>query len=72
MKYFYVIADIGDGIPSYDFCLRAKTQQSAENKAWKILKADYPECFGTKSWRTGDFSICEITAEQLLKRLTLN
>jgi hypothetical protein len=72
MKNYYIRADLGDGIPSYDFVIRAKTLINAENKAWKILRQDYSEVFTEKRFRTGDFSICEITAEELLKRLTLN
>lgn len=69
MKYYFITFELGDGIPNYDFVIRAKTLKSAENIARKILKQDYP-----MEWKIqkGDFGCGETTAEQLLKDLTLN
>lgn len=70
LKHFYIRADLGDGIPSYDFVLKATILDVAEKKAKSILKKDYPEQW---SWSDGiDFSCEEITAETLLERLTVN
>ena len=68
MKNYYIRYDIGDGIPSYDFCLRAKDLDKAVKLAQAILENDYPE-----EWRENrDFSCRETSAEQLLKDLTIN
>lgn len=70
LKYFYIRADLGDGIPSYDFVVKATIFDVAEKLAKKILKKDYPEQW---SWRDGiDFKCEDITAETLLNRLTVN
>lgn len=69
MKNYYVLCDVGEGIPSYDFVVRAKTLKEAIKIGGKILKTDYPENW---DYNKNDFSVCEITARQLLKRLTLN
>ena len=66
MKNYYVRADLGDGIPIYDFVLKAKTIEEAMKRAGEILREDYPE------HDSEDFSVCEITADELLKRLTIN
>ena len=66
MKNYYIRADLGDGIPCYDFVLKAKDFDTARKEAGKLLEKDYPEVMGD------DFSCEEITADELLKRLTLN
>jgi hypothetical protein len=71
MKNYYVRADLGEEVPSYDFIVKAKTQEEAEKLAEKELKESYAE-----QWSYGvggiDFSCYEITAEELLARLTIN
>lgn len=72
MKNYYIVADIGEGIPSYNFILRAKSIDIAKLKAGKILKTDYPDQWNWNGELGIDFTCREITAEQLLKDLTLN
>lgn len=71
MKYYYIIAEIEEGYPSYTFVIKAETMQDADILARKVLKTDYPEAW---SWRDGgiDYTIRETTAEKLLEHLTLN
>jgi len=66
-KYFYVRVELGECIPSYDFCLKAKTFEKAKELATEIITEDYPE-----QSEYADYFLIEITAEQLLKRMTLN
>jgi molybdate-binding protein len=70
MKNYYVCCDLGEGIPSYDFVVRAESLDEAVKKAEKIINTDYPENW--KEYNDKDFSCHEITAEQLLERLTIN
>ena len=69
MKHYYISFELGDGIPDYDFVLRAKNIDIAMLKARKILRQDYP-----MEWRIqkGDFGCSEITADELLQRMCLN
>lgn len=68
MKNYYVLCDVGEGIPCYDFVIKAKSLKEAIKKGGAILKADYPENW---DYNKNDFSVCEITAEELLNRLTI-
>ncbi len=43
IKYYFVIAEIGEGYPDYEFILKAETLKEAEKKAFKIIKNDYPD-----------------------------
>lgn len=75
MEHYYIVADIGEGIPSYNFVLKAKNLRDACLEAEKILKEDYPDqarSKGSDTFNEYDYSCREITAEQLLKELTLN
>lgn len=67
-KNYYILADLGEGIPSYDFVLKAKSEEEARKLASEILEKDYPE--DPEDSKT--FSCHEITAEQLLEQMTLN
>ena len=68
MKHFYIRYDLGEGIPTYDFCLKVESIAEACKEAEKILKSDYGEQFEVSN----EYSCEEITAEELLKRMTLN
>ena len=68
-KTYYVNCDVGEGYPSYDFVVKAKTLKEAIRLAGKELKYSYPENW---EYNKNDFSVCEITANELLERLTLN
>jgi hypothetical protein len=70
MKNYYIYATLNDYMPCYDFVIKAKTLESAKNKAEKILKTDYPEQWNDRHGI--DYTCREITAEGLLKALTLN
>jgi hypothetical protein len=69
MKNYFITFEVAEGVPDYDFVIRAKTEKSAQNIARKIIMQDYP-----MEWeiQKGDFGCSEITAEQLLKQMTLN
>jgi len=69
MKNYYIRADLGDGIPSYDFVVKAENLDDAIKQGGAILRQDYPEEYRD---RENDFYCCHITAEQLLKRLTID
>ena len=43
MKHYYINTELGDGIPNYDFVIKAKNIDIANLKAHKILKSDYPD-----------------------------
>ena len=72
LKYFYVCADIGEGIPSYDFVLKCKNIDIACLKARKILKNDYQDEWEAHGKDGINFSCGEITAQELLERMCLN
>ncbi len=59
--------DMGDGIPNYDFVIKAKSLKEAENMAYKVIKADYPDYTQAHE----QFSCHEISANDLLERLTI-
>jgi hypothetical protein len=69
MNYYYINAEICESYPNYEFVLKARTLESATNKAHKIIKQDYPEDYRHAK---GNTSIREVTAETLLAYLTLN
>jgi len=69
MKNYYVNCDVGEGYPNYDFVVIAKTLKEATKIGGKILKEDYPENW---EYNKNDFSVEEITAEQLLLKMTIN
>jgi len=70
MENYYISTEIEENMPTYDFILKAKTEKEAEKLAHKIIKKDYPEHY--KYGKASDIYIEEITAEKLLKDLTLN
>jgi hypothetical protein len=68
MKHYYIHFEVGEGYPDYEFVIKAKDFESAKFLAGVTLSADYPEQFKSDN----DFYCIEITAEQLLERLTIN
>lgn len=70
LKFYYIRAEVGEGYPSYDFVLKYKTLKQAEKEAKKILMQDYPDTFVGKY--ADRFSCYEVTADQLIKIMTLN
>jgi hypothetical protein len=70
MKHYYTSTTIEEGMPEYMFVLRAQNSEQAEMKAHKIIKKDYPEHY--KFGLANDIYVEEVTAESLLKLLTLN
>jgi hypothetical protein len=70
MKHYFIRAEVCEGYPDYEFVLKEKTQKQAESRAKKILMQDYPDIF--KGKYADRFSCYEITAEDLIKILTLN
>lgn len=69
MKYYLMSCDVGEGIPSYEFVIKAKTLKGAETIGRKILKGDYPENW---DYNQDSYSIHEVTAEELLDIMTIN
>lgn len=80
-KYFFVSADIGEGIPSYQFVLNAPNIEEATREAFEIITRDYPEectakggggVYWEKDGIYDDFSVHELTAKEIIERLTIN
>ena len=61
---YYIVADIGDDIPSYNFVVKAGSRIEAEAIAENTLERDYSDY--------KDYTCREITADELLKQLTVN
>jgi DNA polymerase III sliding clamp (beta) subunit (PCNA family) len=70
MKNYYIKAEIEEISPDYTFVVRAKTFKEAEKIAEKELEENYADAY--HFYGGIDFSCCEITAEGLLARLTIN
>lgn len=68
-KYYYVTCDVGEGVPSYDFVIRAKNLEEAERIGGGILKTDYPENW---EYNKNSYAVYEVTAKTLLNRMVLN
>lgn len=67
MRNYYVVVEIEEGMPDYNFVLKAKSLKEAEDEAYKIIKSDYPDY--TQAHES--FNCREISADDLLERLTL-
>jgi len=70
LKNYFIRAEVEEEYPDYIFVIRAKTQKQAEKLAQKELTTSYPGIFVGKY--TDRFSCYEITANELLQRLTIN
>lgn len=68
-KIFLVEADLGEGVPTYTFIVRANTLKEADKVARSIIKADYPENW---EYNKDDYAVHEVNAEELIERLTIN
>ena len=67
MKYFFIRADVGDEVPSYEFVIKANKMETAEKIANKIIKQDYQE------YGNPDFSCREVkTFENFLAEMLIN
>lgn len=42
-KHFYITAELAEGIPSYNFVVKADTEDQARDIAREIIENDYPE-----------------------------
>jgi len=73
MNYYYISAEIAENMPDYNFVLKAKTCNSAVNKAFKIIKADYGDYFNNDKHIEKSYS-CELIEDtkDFIKKLTLN
>lgn len=69
LKNYLAVCGVGEGMPNYDFIVKAKGLEDAFEIAGKILKADYPENW---KYNKNDFSVRFTTAKELLKTMTLN
>lgn len=70
MKNYFIRAEIGEEYPDYEFVIKSKTQKQAEKLAQKELTTSYPDIFVGKY--ADRFSCHEITAQELLERMTIN
>ena len=68
MKNFYIEVDFGEGIPTYNFVIKAIDHETARAIAWKEIDASYPDT----DMKYTKMQSSQITAEQLLERLTIN
>lgn len=68
-KIYLVVCDVGEGVPSYTFIVRETTLKKAEKIARATLKNDYPDNW---EYNKNDYSIREVTMEQLVADLTIN
>jgi hypothetical protein len=68
MKYYFIRADIGENMPSYEFILQAEAIEEADEKAEEIIKTDYQE------YGSPDFSCREIADFQkdILELMCIN
>lgn len=69
IKYFYVRAELGDGIPDYCFVIKSDTFENAEKLAKGIIADDYEGEYEGVSER---FSVTEVTPEKLLQITLIN
>ena len=68
-KIFLVEAELGEGIPTYTFIVKADNLKEADKIVGGIIKNDYPENW---EYNKDDYSVHEVNAEQLIERLTIN
>lgn len=69
MHHYYVIAELGEGIPDYNFVLaysERKELPDVYDEAKKIVHGDYPDHEGCK------IIVQKVTGEELLDKLTIN
>jgi hypothetical protein len=69
MKTYHAICNVGEGYPSYEFIVRAKTLEEADKITRRILKEDYPENW---EYNKDDYTLWETTAEELLNNMIIN
>ena len=67
MKHYFVNFEVDEGVPDYEFVIKAESLSKAREKANIIIKQDYPEAY-----EKDNFKCNKITAEQLLDLLTIN
>lgn len=76
MKKYYISMDLGEGVPIYDFVINAENEDEGKRIANDILWSNYPEEMSLQGNDKGEteeaFWITEITAEELLERMTIN
>lgn len=68
MKNYYIEVELGEGIPTYNFVIKAQDNDTARELAWKEVDASYPDC----DMKHTELHCGEITAEDLLLKLTIN
>lgn len=68
MNHYYINCELGEGIPDYNFVIQAKDNEEARAEAWVIFEKDYPDY----SMKQRQIQCAEVTADQLLERLTIN
>lgn len=71
MKNYYVSCELEEGTPDYNFVIKAENQDEADEKAFTIILKDYPE-YEKNNDSQYNFSVKEITADELLAKMTLN
>ena len=64
-KNYYCRCEVAEGYPCYEFVIRAKNWDEALKIANKKLKMEF-------NYNTSNFSLTQVTAKGLLKRLTIN
>lgn len=79
MKNYYISMDLKEGMPCYDFVIKANNIDEAKEIANGIIWKDYPEEMSLLNDNTTDteetlesFWCKEITPEELLEKLTIN
>ena len=65
IRLFYIQQEIGEGIPDYNFIVKAIGSEEAHKIATKIIKTDYPD-YGI------NYSCIPLSANKIIKLLTLN
>ena len=64
-QYYYIIQELEEGLPDYDFVVKADNYMEAHEIATKVITTDYPDY-------EINYSCHQVTAKQLLERLTIN
>ena len=65
MKNYYINQELGEGIPDYNFIVKAEASEEAHEIATRIIKADYPDY-------EINYSCRPMSVNAIIKSLTLN
>lgn len=68
MNHYYIIAEIEEGYPNYNFIIKADTRIQASEIARDIVLSDYPDF----DLFTKHIDCNEVTPDELIRIMTIN